>query len=813
MKNIQTKTGLLLMLFLVAFKNINAQFYQVAEKFSYQSANRCLCNPFNPETEIPAYDFNGHVSIYFDKDLAKQLWGNLTGRSPEVEFGKRMHHEFESELEKILGKNFDNFYDAMDNFFQEYANDPPLRNSFSSFNKSLDDLADSFNFEAEQLLVLDQRELEIRQGNLNSSYLENYYFGNLRTLDIKTIDQIKELREKALSNYNAINNAINPGGKTNLYEGSRVIKREGLAPIVKDIGREYSKNYDRTLWQKSTYQAANVLRDFIMAYRSGRFIKNINCLQSPNSSICKDEIEFYKKLLDKGNIYRVDDNKFLKGRAWLRGIRFSPHKPTPRSLESIRKSTAITNLGENITTYLDNNFDVKKAVNKYFEHYDYNKASQDCVNYLFQKVLGDGDFAPDTNDYKSNRTPTCRAVGTPNTALDMEWKPSSIELGYQGFQNIMAELNNIPENHGKIGHVIKDILSANGKGLPDWMDDILVGRYFNFSVVPVNADGAQIEFRDGFGTEAWNDGLTTNDGIYEHIRRVDFIGTKLELNNLQIDILLDASGFVKELFDFLNAFPNNSDANEFAIDEIQVFNEGGIPSLDDFRESSKLQGITRADAERLQDDICKVLADSKFEKFKRLLRRGKRNNKKSFDKIPVDSLNMAIMNLTGDDLCFAKIVANTINSDKPNTITYFNQNEILSTKDNPGSSTTKKAFVDIMIEKYRNALYTGNGVDTNTFLGGGRGGGATVVYNGGTHSIVGTYISNYDQVVTPLHEVFGHGRPISLGRLSSQDEDAIRFENMVWRILKMPLKQRDGSDHGSRTTPLPNPQNKPNYDN
>ncbi len=64
---------------------------------------------------------------------------------------------------------------------------------------------------------------------------------------------------------------------------------------------------------------------------------------------------------DKGNIYRVDDNKFLKGRAWLRGIKFSPHKPTPRSLESIRKSTAITNLGENITTYLDNNFDVKKS--------------------------------------------------------------------------------------------------------------------------------------------------------------------------------------------------------------------------------------------------------------------------------------------------------------------------------------------------------------------------------------------------------------------------------------------------------------------
>ncbi len=107
-----------------------------------------------------------------------------------------------------------------------------------------------------------------------------------------------------------------------------MIKREGLAPIAKDIGREYSKNYDRILWQKSTYQAANVLRDFIMAYHSGRFIKNINCLQSPNSSICKDETPPF----DKGNIYRVDDNKFLKGRAWLRGIKFSPHKPTPRSL-------------------------------------------------------------------------------------------------------------------------------------------------------------------------------------------------------------------------------------------------------------------------------------------------------------------------------------------------------------------------------------------------------------------------------------------------------------------------------------------------
>ena len=66
--------------------------------------------------------------------------------------------------------------------------------------------------------------------------------------------------------------------------------------------------------------------------------------------------------------------------------------------------------------------------------------------------------------------------------------------------------------------------------------------------------------------------------------------------------------------------------------------------------------------------------------------------------------------------------------------------------------------------------------------------------------------------MTSLHEVFGHGRPLTLNRISHTDEDAIRFENLTWRLLGMPNKQRDGHLHGERTKPLPSPNELPNYE-
>ena len=49
-----------------------------------------------------------------------------------------------------------------------------------------------------------------------------------------------------------------------------------------------------------------------------------------------------------------------------------------------------------------------------------------------------------------------------------------------------------------------------------------------------------------------------------------------------------------------------------------------------------------------------------------------------------------------------------------------------------------------------------------------------------------------------LHEFFGHGRPLSIESPDSKhnEDDAVLFENLAWRLLGEPDKQRDGSDHG-----------------
>ena len=227
------------------------------------------------------------------------------------------------------------------------------------------------------------------------------------------------------------------------------------------------------------------------------------------------------------------------------------------------------------------------------------------------------------------------------------------------------------------------------------------------------------------------------------------------------------------------------------------------------RTPSEVGGVTKADAKKLHDDILNVIKAPKFDKFKALLKRGERNNKKSFDKIDPTKLAEAIKDLKGDDLKFVKIVANTINSDKPNTFQYFTGNTLIMSKTVSSNSRTKKTFVDTMNPKLKDVMLNGSkskGITSNTFVLN-RGGGLTIAYDGGTHSILDTNHSQYDAGITSLHEIFGHGRPVSIGRLTTSDADAIRFENLAWRVLGMPEKQRDGSDHGDRNgVPLPNPK-------
>jgi hypothetical protein len=74
------------------------------------------------------------------------------------------------------------------------------------------------------------------------------------------------------------------------------------------------------------------------------------------------------------------------------------------------------------------------------------------------------------------------------------------------------------------------------------------------------------------------------------------------------------------------------------------------------------------------------------------------------------------------------------------------------------------------------------------------------------------YVSNpAGRETTTLHEVFGHGRSLSVGRGDAhQHIDAISLENQVLRVMGHSTIQRDGTDHGTRVK-ISEPSKKPGY--
>lgn len=63
--------------------------------------------------------------------------------------------------------------------------------------------------------------------------------------------------------------------------------------------------------------------------------------------------------------------------------------------------------------------------------------------------------------------------------------------------------------------------------------------------------------------------------------------------------------------------------------------------------------------------------------------------------------------------------------------------------------------------------------------------------------------------VITLHEIMGHGRQLSLGIVNNND-DTIRFENLLLRVMGYADIQRDGTDHAD-SHKIKNPSNNPSF--
>ncbi|WP_158596902.1 DUF6443 domain-containing protein [Aquimarina sp. BL5] len=216
-------------------------------------------------------------------------------------------------------------------------------------------------------------------------------------------------------------------------------------------------------------------------------------------------------------------------------------------------------------------------------------------------------------------------------------------------------------------------------------------------------------------------------------------------------------------------------------------------------------GVTKDDAKKVHNNFNTVFADKKFDALRALFTRGKRNNKKTFDKIDGDALKEALSGLKGDDLALAEIVTGAINSDSEHKVEFKSDgSKNVSTSGKNAFKSKLPSYLDLAAIE---AKY--GGIPAST-IAGDIGGAATVITDDGTHSLIIENHADNDGAVTSFHEVFGHGRPLSLGRKSTAHQDAVRTENLVLRVLGRSSDQIDGTTHGPKTK-VPNAKALPGF--
>lgn len=205
----------------------------------------------------------------------------------------------------------------------------------------------------------------------------------------------------------------------------------------------------------------------------------------------------------------------------------------------------------------------------------------------------------------------------------------------------------------------------------------------------------------------------------------------------------------------------------------------------------EIRGVTRDDAAMAVQDIRAIFPGDEFEQFRGLIvQSGKKQNGYSLAKINDDALSAALYGLTlnGDQQAMVDIVVNTINSPSRHMIEYVPIDGRLSYEVSMAVIAQETIDLRPTIDYY-------GGLPSNYLFN--YGGGITVPTSKGTFSAVvnDPYPHLNGRAVTVGHEIFGHGRPISLGRSVFQNQDAIQTENLILRLMGIPFIN-DGTSHG-----------------
>ncbi len=199
----------------------------------------------------------------------------------------------------------------------------------------------------------------------------------------------------------------------------------------------------------------------------------------------------------------------------------------------------------------------------------------------------------------------------------------------------------------------------------------------------------------------------------------------------------------------------------------------------------EIEGVSISDAMRFRADIKRILNDTKFSSFTKLLKL----SKNKFRYISQDALEKSFngISLSEDEAHYIKMLTNTIN-DKNHTykIEYFSMDINISeygkailAQHNPNYATLPDNVIGVIV---------GN-PDS------GYGGGITMPTDLGSYSlIVPTMKTRLENAIVSNHELLGHGLPCSFGITGSpNNSNAIQTENMIRRILQM--GQNNGKNH------------------
>ncbi len=212
----------------------------------------------------------------------------------------------------------------------------------------------------------------------------------------------------------------------------------------------------------------------------------------------------------------------------------------------------------------------------------------------------------------------------------------------------------------------------------------------------------------------------------------------------------------------------------------------------------KVKGVNKESAEKIHQDMNTVFADKRFDSFRALLTRGKKNNNTTFDEISEDAFKNATSGLSGNDLDAVTSIYNAINSKREFVFEYMSEDTMTT----EGNIAYKYHFNDNSTN-----IYTTNDIIA---LGGE---GLTVSSKKGIHAFIvnksNTQHLEGKRSLTAFHEGFGHGIPLNKGvKDSNNNFNSIRYENMIREVMLIKMK-RDGTNPFHNGGKVPNHLSKP----